>query len=288
MPLVNAGKWEDCTNQSATGLKSDWRYKADGKGVEMEGSGKIEKNIASNSSLSKWLIWINAILIGFLMVIFLLAGMVWFSDRLMTGVMNQIINPRLNRLFQKNPEVLLDLNQSLTPESLARIINRILEKDPRWLSRFVKATDPVIVGKTLNISFKENPDQMAALLKNLDAKALADLNNQLLATNKPLFLALVGSCDRKALSGFFNELIKKNPAYFSEVLGGLLPFPLSKATNQALLKQKVFLSEFFGTLDMGSLAAIIDKVAKDHPEFMNELVDKIIELIRKDFMKSGI
>ncbi len=39
---------------------------------------------------------------------------------------------------------------------------------------------------------------------------------------------------------------------------------------------------------MGTLAAIIDKIAKDHPEFMNELVDKIVELIRKDFMKSGI
>jgi hypothetical protein len=29
-------------------------------------------------------------------------------------------------------------------------------------------------------------------------------------------------------------------------------------------------------------------IAKDYPEFMDELVDKIIELIRKDFMKSGI
>ena len=84
------------------------------------------------------------------------------------------------------------------------------------------------------------------------------------------------------------ETVSKDPLLFSKVVEGLHPAPLSQAANKTLRKDKVFLSDLFGTLDMGAMAAIIDKVAKEHPEFMNELVDKIIELIRKDFMKSGI
>ncbi len=146
-------------------------------------------------SYQKWLVWVNTILILFLIVIFILVGSVWFSDPIMIGVINNVISPRLNRLIQKNPDLLY---------------------------------------------------------------------------------------------GLVDEMLSKDPLLLTEALNSLHPAPASKAVNKTLRGQVVFLSDFFGSLDMGTLETIIDKIAKDHPEFMNELVDKIVELIRKDFMKSGI
>jgi len=49
-----------------------------------------------------------------------------------------------------------------------------------------------------------------------------------------------------------------------------------------------FLSDFVGTLDTAAMEDIINQIAENHTDFMADLVDKIIEMIRKDFMKSGI
>jgi hypothetical protein len=126
------------------------------------------------------------------------------------------------------------------------------------------------------------------LLKNLNPQALADLKNHVLINNKTLLVALLSALDYRAVGLVIDEMIAKDPSLFTDVLGRLHPLLISKAVNKTLRGQTVFLSDFIGSLDMGSLVTIIDKIAKEHPEFMNELVDKIVELIRKDFMKSGI
>ena len=88
-----------------------------------------------NASYQKWLVPVNTLLVLFLLVLVILTGSVWFSDRMMIGVINNVISPRLNRLIQKNPDLLYDLTKRLNNESLAPAINRLLEKDPQLLSR---------------------------------------------------------------------------------------------------------------------------------------------------------
>jgi hypothetical protein len=239
-------------------------------------------------AVPKWLVWTNMTLVFFMVFSILLAAGVWFSDRLMMGMVNQFVSPRINRLVQKNPDLLYNLSKTLTTQSLAPQINRLLQEDPHGLSRMVKSIDMVLMAGTLNHVFKENPEQINLLLKNLDAQALTELNSHLLRNNRPLLVALMTTFDHQAMGAVVVETISKDPRFFSKAVEGLQSAPFSSSINTTLRSQKVFLSDFLGTLDMGSLAAIIDKIAKEHPEFMNELVDKIVELIRKDFMKSGI
>jgi hypothetical protein len=246
------------------------------------------KNVLINAAYQKWLVIVNTSLVLVLLAFFIIAGAVWFSDRIMLGLINQVVGPRFDRLVQKNPEAFSGLTQKLNPESLALLTNNLLQKDQKLLSRYLKAIDPLLLAGALNHVIKENPNQFALLLKNLDPRTLADLKNHLLKNNKTLFVALLNSLDYRAVGRVMDEIISRNPSLFSDVLSSIHPLPASKAANKTFRGQKVFLSRFIGSLDMGTLVTIIDKIAKDHPEFMNELVDKIVELIRKDFMKSGI
>jgi len=254
----------------------------------MDDSKNLRKNFLTNPSCQKWFVVINTVLVLFLIVIIILAGSIWFSDRMTAGVIHNIISPRVYRLILKNPDILYDITRKLNSESIALLINRLLEKDPQFLSRWINSIDPVLVAVALNKVFKENPEQINALMQNLEAKALADLNKHLLRNNRPLLVVLLTSFDHRTMGEILSESISKDPLMLSKIVEGLQPAPLSRAANTTLRGQKVFLSNLLGTLDMGSLATLIDKIAKEHPEFMNELVDKIIELIRKDFMKSGI
>ncbi len=254
----------------------------------MEEPNNRKNSLLMKVTCQKWLAIVNTALFLFLVVILITAGAFWYSDRLLLGVINQVIGPRLDCLLQENPETLSELTKKVNPESLALLTNRLLQKDPQVLSRYVKSINPVLVAGALDIVFKENPDQFTLLLKTLDPKALTDLRNHLLVHNKTLLVAVLSSLDYQAVGQVIDEIISKEPSLYHNLFGRLHPLPLSKAANQTLRGQKVFLSEFIGSLDMGALVAIIDKIAKDHPEFMNELVDKIVELIRKDFMKQGI
>ena len=167
----------------------------------MDDSKTLRKSFLTNSSYQKWLILVNTILVLFLVVFFILVGSAWFSDRMMLGMINNIVSPRLNRLIQKNPEVLYDLTKKLNSESIAPMINRHLKKDPKLLSRYVKSIDPVLVAGALNNVMKENSEQITLLLKNMDAKALAELKNNLLVNNKNLLVALLTSFDHRAVGG---------------------------------------------------------------------------------------
>jgi hypothetical protein len=268
--------------------KSGWRFRGGGKGKKMNDPKNKNKRVLLNAASQKWLVIVNTFLVLALVVIFIIAGTVWFSDRIMLGLISQVVGPRFNSLIQKNPEALSDLTKKLNPESMALLTNNLLQKDQKLLSRYVKSIDPVLVAGALNHVFKENQNQFTLLLNNLDPQSLADLKNHVLVNNKTLFVALLSSLDYRAVGQVMDEIISNNPLLFSDVLGSLHPLPASKAANKTFRGQTVFLSNFIGSLDMGSLVTIIDKIAKDHPEFMNELVDKIVELIRKDFMKSGI
>ncbi len=114
----------------------------------MDDSKSLSKSFLTNASYQKWLVLVNTILVLFLVIIVILAGSVWFSDRMMLGVINNLVSPRLNRLIQKNPEVLYDLTKKLNSESIAPMINRLLEKDPKFLSRYVKSIDSVLVARS--------------------------------------------------------------------------------------------------------------------------------------------
>ena len=254
----------------------------------MDDSHNHKKNFLMNGFYQKWLVLVNTALVLLLFVSVILAGSAWFSDRMMIGVINNVIGPRLNRLIQKNPDILYDLTKTLTTESVAPMFNRLLEKDPQWLSRSVQSIDPALFAGSLNNVFKKNPESISLVLKYLDAKAMAELKNHLLNHNKPFIITLLTTLDHRMVGEILIETVSQDPLLISKVLEGFQPVPLSRAVNKTLQGRRVFLSNFIGTLDMGSLATIIDKVAKEHPEFMNELVDKIVELIRKDFMKSGI
>ncbi|MEW6184699.1 MAG: hypothetical protein AB1585_03050 [Thermodesulfobacteriota bacterium] len=238
--------------------------------------------------LSGWLLWMNAFLSFFMITLLLLAGGLWYSDRMMGAIVNHLIMPRITGLVQKNPDMLFSLSNSLTTQALATRVNLFLKEDPQCLSRFIKAVNPVLVAEALNRVGKENPEQISLLLKNLEAQALSGLNSHILRNNRPLLAALITTVDRQALGAVWVKAVSLDPRLFSKGIEGLQPAPFSKAFNHTLRNQKIFLSDLLGTLDMGSIAALIDKIAKEHPEFMNELVDKIVELIRKDFMKSGI
>lgn len=254
----------------------------------MKGMQDADKSSGPAVSGPKWLLWINGILISFILLLLLFTAALWFSDRLLMGIMQQIVNPRLNRLAQKNPDLIFNLTETLTVQSLASKVNHLLKQDPQGLSRFISAVDPVLLAGTLNWVFKENPEQISLLLKHLEARAMSGLNSHILRNNRSLLVALITSVDRQALGEILVDAVSHDPRLFSKGLEGLRPTPFSRAFNHSLNSQKEFLSEFLGSLDMGSIAALIDKIAKEHPDFMNELVDKIVELIRKDFMKSGI
>ena len=173
----------------------------------MNNSDQMKKDLRADRSFQKGLLIFNAILGLLLVVIILLAGYTWFSDRAMTSLVNHIIGPRLNRLIQNNPEILTELRQSFSNESMTLAVNNLLENDPRILAEFAAGLEPELMSRAVNITLQEQAD---------------------------------------------------------------------------------FLSNFVGTLNTASLEAIIDHIAKNHTEFMTDLVDIIIELIRKDFMKSGI
>lgn len=119
-------------------------------------------------------------------------------------------------------------------------------------------------------------------------KAVIPRLNRLIQNRPEQMAVMLSSLDHRTLGRLVNEAVARDPLILSEFLGGFQSETLSVAVNKALEERADFLSDFVGTLDSASLEDIIDQIAEDHTEFMTDLVDQIIELIRKDFMKSGI
>jgi len=125
---------------------------------------------------------------------------------------------------------------------------------------------------------------MAGMVNNVIGPRL----NRLIRNNPEVLSGLTQSFSTESMVLAVNSLLEKDPRILSKFVAGLEPESLSLAANITLREQADFLSDFVGTLNTASLEAIIDHIAENHTEFMTDLVDIIIELIRKDFMKSGI
>lgn len=125
---------------------------------------------------------------------------------------------------------------------------------------------------------------MAGMVNNVIGPRL----NRLIRNNPEVLYELTQSLRTESMALAVNNLLEKDPRILSVFVAGLEHESVSETANITLREQADFLSNFVGTLNPASLEAIIDHIAENHTEFMTDLVDVIIELIRKDFMKSGI